>query len=143
MNLSELILEKRIYDIKIGESIDKFPDLELISAEEGDIPGIFGFYVEDLFFEVIVINKVVIGIQFDFQYEIKKPNFFNIEGIEIKLTENTSLQNFIEYLKKVNLEFEIIESKFESLKVVLKKSNTSFYFDDDNQKLFKLNSYRR
>ena len=136
MNLSELVLERKIFDIKIGESLTH--NLEIITEEDGDIPGISGFYIRDYFFEILVANGIVVGIQFDFRYETVKPSFLEFGEIEIVLSENTRLKDFTEYLEKINIEFEIIESKLESKKVTLKKSNASFYFDDDNHKLFKL-----
>ena len=141
MNLSELILERKISDIQIGKGINELENLEIIAEEDGDIPGLLGYYINDNFFEIIVVNKRIAGIQFDFTYETEKPNFFNFQEMEVMLNEKTSFQEFIDYLNKTNIEFEIVESKFESKKVVLKKSIASFYFDDDKQKLFKLSVY--
>ncbi|WP_143161794.1 hypothetical protein [Flavobacterium fontis] len=136
MNLSELILERKISDIKIGDNLNH--NIEIIKEEEGDIPCIAGFYIRDYFFEIIVAKGIVVGIQFDFQYETRELSFLKFGDVEIVLSENTSLKNFKNFLDKVDIEFETVESKLESTKVILKKSNSSFYFDDENFKLFKL-----
>ncbi|TPG34761.1 hypothetical protein [Flavobacterium pectinovorum] len=114
MNLSELILERKIFDIKIGESINESQYLEIITEEDGDIPGTLDYYIHDFFFEIIVANEVVVGIQFDFSYESEKSNFFSVGEMEIVLNEKTNLEEFINYLKKTDIKFETIESKFES-----------------------------
>ncbi|NIF06099.1 hypothetical protein F3J23_11675 [Chryseobacterium sp. Tr-659] len=140
MNLSELILERKIANISIGDNLKDISNLEITTHQDGDIPALYGLYIDDLFFEIIVIDNIIRGIQFDFSYEIAAPNTFEVNDIKMILDENTSIVELANHLKKLNFEFEIIESKFESKKIRLEKYKTNFYFDDRCNKLFKLSN---
>ncbi|MGH1516682.1 hypothetical protein [Chryseobacterium sp. JK1] len=138
MDLSELILERKVGNISVGDHLKNTLDLDIISHQEGNIPGLYGLYLDDLFFEVIVLDDVIKGIYFDFTYEIKEPNTFECNGIKMILDDNTTLINLADHLKKMNIGFEIIEPTFESRKIRLEKYKSNFYFDNESDTLFKL-----
>ncbi|MFZ4928169.1 hypothetical protein [Chryseobacterium sp. Mn2064] len=138
MNLSELILEGKIADVSIGSHLKNTSGLEIITHQEGDIPGLRGLYIDDLFFEIVVLDDFIKGIHFDFRYEMKAPNTFEVDDIRMALDDNTTLIDLANHLKKMNIAFEIVEPTFESRKIRLLKYKSNFYFNNENDKLFKL-----
>ncbi|MES2543951.1 MAG: hypothetical protein V4548_03635 [Bacteroidota bacterium] len=139
MNLSELILDKKLLTIKIGHDANSISNLELICSQEGDIPALFGYYVGNLYFEITVIESIVIGIQIDFSYDTEKI-FFELCENKIMLNEETAFHDLFSFLKNTNLDFDTIESEIEAKRITLKKSDTNFYFSE-NDTLMKINNF--
>jgi len=139
MNISELLLDRKLLTIKIGEKTNNIPNLELICDQQGNIPTLFGYRVDKLYFEITVIENIIIGIQFDFSYDIGKISF-EINENKIPLDGETELTDLLSFLKNTNLDFDTIESKIEPKRIALTKSNSNFYFSNGDR-LLKINNF--
>ena len=139
MNISDLILEQKLLNIKIGDKINHISNLELISDQQGDIPALFGYYIDYLYFEITIIEHTVIGIQFDFSYDTGKISI-EIQGNKIELDRKTTRSDLIYFLKNINCDFENIESETEPKRIVLPQTKCCFYFGDDDR-LLKINNF--
>ena len=139
MNISELLLDRKLLTIKIGEKTNNIPNLELICDQQGNIPALFGYRIGKLYFEITVIENIIIGIQFDFSYDIGKISF-EIDENKIPLDGETELTDLLSFLKNTNLDFETIDSKIEPKRITLTKSNSNFYFNNGDR-LLKINNF--
>jgi len=139
MNVAALLLDSKLPALKIGDSIDNIPNLELICNEEGDSPALYGHDVGNLYFEITVLKNTVIGIQFDFSYGIGKISF-EIAESKIMLDGETELADLHSFLKKTNLDFDIFASEIEPKRIALTNSNSNFYFSSGEQ-LLKISNF--
>jgi hypothetical protein len=140
MNISKLILDKNLLTIKIGENINSVLNLELINNQDGDIPALFGYNIGNNYFEITAIENIVIGIKLDFKYETENISF-ELNGNKIILNGETKFRDLIFFLKNTNLDFNIVESKIEPKRITLKKSDTNFYFSDEDERLLIINNF--
>ncbi|MEM0578686.1 hypothetical protein [Flavobacterium polysaccharolyticum] len=149
MVFTDFIFDGRIGDLKVGDSIDNIEmKFEIISKEEGDIPSLFELIYIKKCFQVTTLRNKVIGMSFDFDYKIKRLYTVKFENISCDLGYNFSFNDFLFFIKKTNLKFEILNQDMENcIEILILKSNVHLKFINSNfsnlQKvyIFDLNLY--
>lgn len=139
MNISNLILEGKLLNIKIGENADRISNLESISVQQGDIPALYGYYIDHLYFEITVIENTVVGIQFDLSYDTGKVSIETKEN-KIELDGKTTFSDLVSFLKSIDWDFDHIGSEVCPKRIVMNRSECSFYFNYDDR-LLKINNF--
>lgn len=139
MILSNFIFDGKIENIYVGSKLSINTKLDLIQIEEGNIPSLYEFCYEDLYFQITIYKDLIIGIQFDFEYDIDRKYILNMNNNKLKIGYGVSNNKVQEYLKKISVEYsnKVIDNKNSDLTII--KSGVSLLFFDD--KLYKANLF--
>lgn len=140
MDISKVLFNEILADLKIGRSADSSDDLQVITEQEGDIPGIKILSLNGFDFEIISINEVILGIQYDFTYDNPEELFFKTNDETLFLHQNLVSKNVEDFLVRNKINFDLFESDQEPFTLQLKNSNSKFYFDNHHQ-LFKISVF--
>lgn len=140
MDISKLLFHETLADLKIGQSIDYRNDLEDVTEQKDDIPCIKIFTLNDFDFEIISLNDVILGIQYDFTYEHPNELFIKTNDEILSLNQNLVSKNLENFLVRNKINFDLFESDQEPFTIKLKNSNSKFYFDNHHQ-LFKISVF--
>ncbi|GEM_PF-2451200 len=128
MDFSNFIFNGNIDDLHIGANIKESNlNLENITEQEGDIPALYQLSGNDNYFQITTLNGLVIGISYDFEYEIDDywPISFNEHVYSIGY--KTNINDFIEFIKRVKQPFNIIDH-VHSTEVEIAESGVSLKF---------------
>jgi len=138
MILSEFILNNQIDELKIGSDIRNFKmRFHNITKEKGNVPSLYGLDYKNEYFEITSFKNTIIGISYDFQYNIDELHDIYFENFKFALGYKTSYNDLVEFLKNVNLDFEVHTSnETDNTEVELKKIKITLVFSH-NHKLIK------
>ncbi|KYH06706.1 hypothetical protein A1704_23115 [Chryseobacterium cucumeris] len=91
-------------------------------------------------FEIIVLDEIILGIQYDFTYEQTDHLFMTVNDEKLPLNHKLVSKDLENFLIRNNINFDLHESNIEPFAINLKNSNSAFYFDNDHQ-LFKISVF--
>lgn len=140
MDISKLLFNEILADLKIGKPADYRDDLEGITEQEGDIPGIKMFTHNGFDFEIIILDEIILGIQYDFTYEQTGDLFMTVNDEKLALNHTLVSKDLENFLIRNNIHFDLHESNIEPFTIKLKNLNSAFYFDNNHQ-LFKISVF--
>lgn len=142
MILSEYIFNGRIGNLRTGldiRVIDKKIKLENLQEEEGDIPALYQIIVDRYYFLISVYNNIIIGIEFDFEYDIKRRYKIKYEEFNLTIGFDTIYEDFVKYLILSDVKYKSIFIDENNTQILIIKSNIvlRFYKYSTNKTLFK------
>lgn len=140
MDISKLLFNEILADLKIGKPAEYRDDLKIVTEQEGNIPSIKTLTLNGFDFEIISLNEVILGIQYDFTYEQPGELFIKTNDETLSLNGNLVSKNLENFLIRNKISFDLFESNVEPFTIKLKNSNCRFYFDNNHQ-LFKISVF--
>lgn len=128
MNFSHFIFKGNIEDLHIGANIKESNlNLENITEQEGDIPSLYQLSVNGKYFQITTLNDLVIGMSYDFEYEVDDYIPINFNEHEYSIGYKSNINDFIEFIKRVKQPFNLIDL-VNSTEVEILKSGVSLKF---------------
>lgn len=140
MDISKLLFNETLAELKIGEAADYRNNLEIVTEQEGDIPGIKTLTLNGFAFEITLLDDVILGIQYDFTYEQTDGLFMMVNDEKLPLNHTLVSKDLENFLVSNKINFDLHESNIEPFTIKLKNLNSAFYFDNDHQ-LFKISVF--
>lgn len=140
MDISKLLFNETLAELKIGKAADYRNHLEIVTEQEGDIPSIKTLTLNGFDFEITLLDDVILGIQYDFTYEQTDGLFMTVNDEKLMLNHTLVSKDLENFLVSNKINFDLHESNIEPFTIKLKNLNSAFYFDNDHQ-LFKISVF--